>query len=92
MLVAVGVNPNRLHQGSLRELGITNCHIAFRDAARIGSDGQPSMSSEKINAANHDYCQIKNSTAAYRSLGDVALGTHKYQEDISGETLNKSTL
>ena len=83
MLIAVRVDPNRLHQGSFREFGITNCHVAFRDAARISSDGQSSMSSQNMNAANRNYYQIKNSTAAHRSLGDVALGTHKYQEDNS---------
>jgi len=81
MLVAVRVNPNRLHQGSFRELGITNCHVAFRDAARIRSDGQSSRSSEKMKAANHDYYQIKNLTAALVTVANVALGTHKYQED-----------
>jgi hypothetical protein len=60
MLVAVRVNPNRLHQGSFRELGVTNCHVAFRDAARIRSDGQSSMSSQNMNAANRNYYQIKN--------------------------------
>jgi hypothetical protein len=49
------------------------------------------MSSEKTNAANHDYYQIKNLTAALVTVANVALGTHKYQEDNPKETLDAAT-